>query len=141
MVLRKRDSKRIVLEGASLALFVAMKSNARRSSVRKFRSPSGRSDDGNAFVPDTIGQLRPIPAVDAEAFAEEFIGSATTAESVKEDAVDEVVVEEDGGPFIVLDDDARLPASTDERKAEREGAESMQREQSCRGARWAARGL
>ncbi|MDF2697562.1 MAG: hypothetical protein K0S65_5945 [Labilithrix sp.] len=92
-------------------------------------------------MPDTIGQLRPIPAADAEAFAEEFIGAATGAESVSEEAEDEVVDDEEGGPFIVLDDDARLPSDTTEREPEREGHESVQQEQALRGAKWAARGV
>ncbi|HVJ89117.1 MAG TPA: hypothetical protein VM580_04885 [Labilithrix sp.] len=99
-----------------------------------------RPDDGNAFVPDTIGQLTPLPAADAEAFAQEFIGSATGAESVREDALDEVVDEEDGGPFIDLDEDAQLPPLPEEREDEREGQEPLQQEQILRGGKWAARG-
>lgn len=100
----------------------------------------GRPDDGNAFVPDTIGQLRPIPARDAESFAEEFIGSATAAESVSEDAEDEVVEEEDGGPYIVLDPDGRLPGPAEERSADRDGGEPVEQQLQTRAARWAARG-
>lgn len=99
-----------------------------------------RPDDGNAFVPDTIGQLTPLPAADAEAFAQEFIGSATGAESVREDALDEVVDEEDGGPFIVLDDEARLPPVPEERDAEHEGRDSIREVGARRAGRWAARG-
>jgi hypothetical protein len=103
--------------------------------------PSTRPDDGNAFLPDTIGQLRPLPSADAEAFAEEFIGAATGAESVSEDASDEVVDDEEGGPFIVLDDDARLPNEPTERNPDREGHEPVQQVESARGARWAAKGF
>jgi hypothetical protein len=111
-----------------------------KPSAESARRPSTRPDDGNAFVPDTTGQLKPLPAADAEAFAEEFIGSATGAESVSEDAEDEVVDDEDGGPFIVLDDNARLPTEPEERSAERDGDEPLQRQGERRGARWAARG-
>ncbi|MBX3219224.1 MAG: hypothetical protein KF795_01820 [Labilithrix sp.] len=92
-------------------------------------------------MPDTTGQLRPLADADAEALAEEFIGSATNAESVREDAEDEVVDEEEGGPFIVLDDQARLPSEPVERAPESEGHEPVQRAQSSRGARWAAKGV
>ncbi|MBX3260838.1 MAG: hypothetical protein KIS78_31005 [Labilithrix sp.] len=118
-----------------------MKKKPQEPGNREHPRPTGRPDDGNAFVPDTIGQLRPIPAPDAEAFAEEFIGSATHAESVREDAEDEVVDEEEGGPFIVLDDEARLPTEPEERKPASEGHDSVQRAQSVRGARWAAKGV
>jgi hypothetical protein len=63
---------------------------------------SERSDDANAFVPDPLEANKPgIPEPDAESFAEEFITSATAAEPVEEDARDEVVDEEQGGPFLI----------------------------------------
>jgi hypothetical protein len=117
-----------------------MKKTPNGRPLREHHRPSERPDDGNAFVPDTIGQLRPLPAADAEAIAEEFIGSATGAESVREDAQDEVVDDEDGGPFIVLDDEAQLPSEPAEQSPEREGHEPVQQEHALRGARWAARG-
>jgi hypothetical protein len=116
---------------------------AQREDVRR-----ERPDDANAFVPDTTGQLRPLPASDAEAFAEEFIGSATGGEPVMMDAVDEVVDEEDGGPYIVLDEDAALPAEPaessggrEEQEPAEEGHEPVQEEEGRRGARWAAKGV
>src|SRR5688572_21570660 len=68
-----------------------------------------RLDDGDAFVPDTVSERQPMRADDAESFAEEFIASALMGEPVAQDAADEVVDEELGGPFILLDDEARLP--------------------------------
>jgi hypothetical protein len=68
-----------------------------------------RLDDGDAFVPDTISEHRHITADDAESFAEEFIAAALGGEPVAQEAADEVVAEEQGGPFILLDDEARLP--------------------------------
>ena len=56
-----------------------------------------RPDAADAFVPED-GR---IPADDAESFAEEFITSATAAEPVQQDAEDEVVEEENGGPFLI----------------------------------------
>ena len=102
--------------------------------------PSTRPDDGNAFVPDTIGQLRPIAAPDAEAFAEEFIGAATGGESVSQDAEDEVGEYEEGGPFIALDEDGKLPSEAEPFAEDLESDDALEREQSIRGARWAARG-
>ncbi len=73
-----------------------------------------RLDDADAFVPDAVSERRPIPADDAESFAEEFIASALTGEPVMQDAADEVVDEEQGGPFILLDDEAKLPHREDD---------------------------
>jgi hypothetical protein len=107
-----------------------------------------RQDDGNAFVPDTSGEHRPLLADDAESFAEEFVASATMGESVGEDARDEVVDDEEGGPFIVLDENGRLPPEPgDDRDAgaadfepDREGPEPVSHERAIRAGRWAARG-
>jgi hypothetical protein len=99
-----------------------------------------RPDDANAFVPDTVGEVRPLRAVDAESDAEEFIEAATMGEYVREDALNEVVDEEDGGPFIMLDEDAMLPPVPEERRLDREGHEPLEKEHMRRGGRWAARG-
>lgn len=101
-----------------------------------------RPDDGNAFIPDPSGQLLPprMTATDAESFGEEFVASATGAESVSEDASDEVVDDEVGGPFIVLDERGQLPALPEERRAESDGHDEVQQAESRRGARWAAQG-
>jgi hypothetical protein len=63
-----------------------------------------RPDSADAFVPDPIEHHKRLKAEDAEWFAEEFIATATSAEDVQEDARDEVVDEEQGGPFIIEDD-------------------------------------
>jgi hypothetical protein len=72
--------------------------------VRDSRKATKRPDSGDAFLPDPIaeGGHGPLPADDAEWFAEEYIASATTGEPIMEDARDEVVDEEDGGPFLEL---------------------------------------
>lgn len=111
---------------------------------RTLATPSrrvSRPDDGNAFLPDNLGKLQPLPANDAESLAEEFVASATACESVREDANDEVVDDEEGGPFLVLDDDAQLPPEREERDPEREGHGPVQREQIERGAWWSSRGI
>jgi hypothetical protein len=143
-----RSSLANSLEGASLAANSRIMKTSKSAAVSTARAaergdrrrPGERPDDGNAFVPDNIGQLKPLAASDAEAFAEEFIGSATGAESVREDAEDEVVDDEEGGPFIVLDDNAKLPPEPSERNPDREGHEPVQQKQMTRGAKWAARG-
>lgn len=105
------------------------------ASEREYRRAAQRTDDANAFIPDPTGQSRPLAAADAESFAEEFIGAATGGESVSEDAEDEVGADEEGGPFIMLDDKAQLPPESQELGAASEVG------QAPRGASWSARGV
>lgn len=102
-----------------------------------------RVDDGYAFLPDVVSGEpgSTASAADAEFFGEEFIGAATTGESQSE-ARDEVVDEEEGGPFIVLREDGSLPSDGTEQHdaAEADGHSPVEREQTRRGGRWAARG-
>lgn len=107
---------------------------SRRSPPR----PPERPDDGTAFLPDRAGDIRPI-AADAESLAEEYLISAVAGDHVSDDARDEVSDDELGGPFIVLDEDARLPPVPEERDPERDGREPVTQEGALRGARWAAR--
>lgn len=53
-----------------------------------------RMDGGDAFVPDVARTHEALIDDDAEAFAEEFIVTATTAEDVGEEARDEIVHDE-----------------------------------------------
>jgi hypothetical protein len=65
-------------------------------------------DDGEAFIPDIVRQggglathsSRRTSDDETEASAEEFLLSATSAEDAFEDARDEFVLEEIGGPFV-----------------------------------------
>ena len=60
---------------------------------------SSRRDIGDAFLPDpATGAFAVIN--DAEAFGEEFIAGATSAEYVGEDSRNEVSMDEIGGPFL-----------------------------------------
>jgi hypothetical protein len=59
-----------------------------------------RTDDGNAFIPDPEGGPARTSDDLAENMAEEFLESATRGNDAYEDALDEVVPEEIGGPFI-----------------------------------------
>lgn len=74
--------------------------------VRARRQAMNRPDDADAFLPDPTRRGAHITANDAEFFGEEFIASATTGEPIHMDAADEVLVEEEGGPFLELDADA-----------------------------------
>jgi hypothetical protein len=59
-----------------------------------------RPDDGNAFLPDPQGGRAHSDDALAEALAEDFLESATSAEEAGEDIRDEFVSEEVGGPFL-----------------------------------------
>ena len=118
-----------------------MKNRANEQDRRDQPRASARPDDGNAFLPDTVGQGKPLPAADAESFAEEFIGSATLGEPVYETAHEEVADDEEGGPFIVLDDEGKLPPEPEEPSPERESGEPVENETAVRGANWAAKGV
>jgi hypothetical protein len=101
-----------------------------------------RADDGNAFLPDVAsgGVGSTASAGDAEFFGEEFIGSATAGESQSETARDEVIDEEEGGPFLVLDEDGSLPPDSRNASGGAEGHVPLQQAEASRGALWAARG-
>lgn len=60
----------------------------------------GRLDDGDAFVPDVCRTHAPLADGDAEAAGEEVIACVTSGEYIDEDARDEVLIEEVGGPFV-----------------------------------------
>lgn len=62
-------------------------------------------DSGDAFVPDVARSHERLIDDAAEAFAEEFIATATSAEFVGEDARDEATTDELGGPFMEIGDD------------------------------------
>jgi hypothetical protein len=81
-----------------------------------------RSDDADAFMPDAASERGPLPSDDAESLAEEFIASALGGEPVAEEARDEVVIEEQGGPFLMLDEEGKLPRRNQEEE-EDEGDE------------------
>ena len=60
-----------------------------------------RMDDGDAFIPDPSEHGGAVTKDDfAESLAEEYVTAATTAESVGQDALDEISPEEFGGPFV-----------------------------------------
>ncbi|MCL2724765.1 MAG: hypothetical protein FWD69_10045 [Polyangiaceae bacterium] len=75
--------------------------------IRAWRKQAHRMDGADAFLPDPESGMR-IKIDDAESVAQEFIATATTGESVEMDAQDEVVDEEQGGPFIEIESEAEL---------------------------------
>jgi hypothetical protein len=96
-----------------------------RFEIAKHHSPRDARDDGDAFIPDVVRRggdlakpaLRGGPPSrrnvddEAEAFAEEFIASATSADDTFEEARDEIVLEEIGGPFVEEPHRAPLPGA------------------------------
>jgi len=62
--------------------------------------PAAPLDDGDAFIPDSRHGHVELKDDEAEAFAEEYLAAATSAEMVAEDARDEVAADELGGPFL-----------------------------------------
>src|SRR5690606_24673557 len=73
--------------------------------VRARRQAMQRPDHGEAFLPDPTRRGAHVTASDAESFGEEFVASATAGEPLHMDALDEVVDEEEGGPFLPLDEE------------------------------------
>jgi hypothetical protein len=67
---------------------------------RDAKKHAGRSDDGNAFLPDPGGG--PAVAGDdlADEIAEDFLTSATSGEEAGESIRDALVPEDYGGPFV-----------------------------------------
>jgi hypothetical protein len=99
------------------------KSTSRRPALsQKRRTPfvddephaRGRPDDGNAFIPDPEGG--PARASDdlAESLAEEYLNSATRGNETAEEALDDVVPEEIGGPFVETSAAEEFADDTDE---------------------------
>lgn len=71
-----------------------------------------RPDDGNAFFPDPGNGRAVAPDDLAEELAEEFLSAATSGEDASER--EEIVPEENGGPFIQTSGDAEFADGTDE---------------------------
>jgi len=67
-----------------------------------------RMDAGEAFVPDVARSHEALIDDDAEAFAEEFIVTATSAEDVGEDARDELASDELTAFDMLCDADEEL---------------------------------
>ena len=60
----------------------------------------GRSDDGNAFIPDPGDGPAHAPDELAEELAQEFLQAATSGEDAGTEARAVEVTEERGGPFV-----------------------------------------
>jgi hypothetical protein len=73
-----------------------------------------RSDDGNAFIPDPEGGPAHTRDDLAESLAEDFLQAATSGEDMAEEAGDEVVPEELGGPFVETSAEEEFASGTDE---------------------------
>ena len=60
----------------------------------------GRSDSGDAFIPDPEDGHAHVDDDLAETLAEDFVRSATTGEDAEDETMDQIVPEEIGGPFV-----------------------------------------
>ena len=76
--------------------------------TRQTLRPAAQLDDGDAFVPDFRHGFVVVKDDDAEAFGEEFIAAATSAEAVGEDARDELLDDELDGLALEMLDDSSL---------------------------------
>ncbi len=103
-----------------------------RNRARALARP--RSDDANAFMPDPEGGPAHIRDDLAENLAEEFVDAATRGDGADDEAIDGVVSEEIGGPFIVTsaadefahDTDAANPPDAEREPLPRPGAGLVQ---------------
>jgi hypothetical protein len=77
------------------------------------RSHAGRSDDGDAFIPDPHGGPAHTDDDLAEELGEDFIAAAISGETSAEDTRDAEVMEELGGPFIYTDAKTEFADGTD----------------------------
>ena len=89
--------------------------------LRDARKHAGRSDDGNAFLPDPGSGPAHTDDDLAEEIAEDFIASATSGEEAGVDTRDAAVPEEFGGPFVMSN--ARIEFADDTDLSNPEGAE------------------
>ena len=93
-----------------------------------------RSDDGNAFMPDPEDGPARIHDDLAENLAEEYVDAATRGDGADDAAIDGVVSEEIGGPFVVTsaadefahDIDAANPPDAEREPLPRPGAGLIQ---------------
>lgn len=72
-----------------------------------------RMDDGNAFIRDPGSGPAHTRDDLAENLAEQFLSSATSAEDVAPDELDQEVPEESGGPFVETSGSTEFARHTD----------------------------
>jgi hypothetical protein len=77
-----------------------------------------RTDRADAFLPDPGDGPAQVDDDLAETLAEEYLHSATSGEETTEDALDQVVPEEIGGPFIETTGADEFAAGTDDSNPE-----------------------
>jgi hypothetical protein len=77
-----------------------------------------RTDRADAFVPDPEDGPAHVDDDLAEALAEEYLNSATSGEETTEEALDQVVPEEIGGPFVETTGADEFAAGTDDSNPE-----------------------
>jgi hypothetical protein len=87
-----------------------MKTQKKAIKVQRYHQ---RSDDGNAFIPDPEGGPARTDDDLAETLAEGFVLGATQDEDGEDAALDGLVPEEIGGPFVETSASAEFAAGTD----------------------------
>lgn len=81
--------------------------------LKDARSHAGRSDNGDAFIPDPgSGPARTSDDL-AEQVAESFLQSATSGEEAGEEIANAEVPEEMGGPFVTTTGKQEFASGTD----------------------------
>jgi hypothetical protein len=111
----------------------ATRKTTRPAQARKARVPvrpverQGRSDSGDAFIPDPgDGPARTSDDL-AELLAEDFIEAATRGNEVLEDDLDQPLSDELGGPFVVTDPRDELADGVDDSNPSDAAAEPLPR--------------
>jgi hypothetical protein len=84
-----------------------------RKKTMKAQRLQPRSDDGNAFIPDPEGGPARTNDDLAETLAEGFVLGATQDEDGEDAALDGLVPEEIGGPFVETSGSAEFADGTD----------------------------
>jgi hypothetical protein len=87
----------------------------------------GRSDSGDAFIPDPEDGRAHVDDDLAETLAEDFVRSATTGEDAEDDTMDQIVPEEIGGPFVETSASEEFALGPDESNPDDAMAEPLPR--------------
>lgn len=99
------------------------KSTKKKNAGRDNKASAARRDEGRAFLPDPYApdaRKHPARAGDelAETLAEEYVAAATSGEEQAQEAQDELVADEIGGPFVETAANEEFAAGVDEANPE-----------------------
>ncbi len=104
-VAKKTVAKKVAKKAVAKKAVAKKKAPAKKAARKRLAVPDvvrhvARQDDADAFVPDPSVHHRRVKDDLAEELAEDFLRSATSGEEAAQEAFDEVVPEEEGGPFV-----------------------------------------